>query len=64
MTKRERFCWNCGASLGVISAGYDEIDLICERVECERAATKTALEDRREYEYEEWLQHEQERWRR
>lgn len=60
MTKRERFCWNCGTSLGVLSAGYDPLDLVCERVECERAADEQARSDR-EYEHEERLEREERR---
>ena len=61
MAKRERFCWHCGESIGLMSAGYDEHDFVCEREACQRAADKQARPDR-EYEHEECLERDARRW--
>ena len=47
-TARERFCFNCGASLGVIEARlYDSRDT-CGALECEREARDAYQQEREE----------------
>ena len=47
-TAKERFCWNCGASIGVVAQHlYDRGDT-CGARECDRAARDEAYADREE----------------
>lgn len=45
---KERFCWNCGASLGVIDNRYYDRRDICGARECQREARYQDEEDRHE----------------
>jgi len=37
MASKERFCWYCGESLGVIEDKFYDRDDVCGAVECHRA---------------------------
>jgi hypothetical protein len=43
---RERHCWNCGASMGVIEDRYYQRGDTCGRSECNRAAADAEREER------------------
>jgi hypothetical protein len=45
---QERFCWNCGTSLGFIEGKYHDRRDTCGARECERAARDAISEERRE----------------
>jgi len=35
---KERFCWNCGASMGLIADKYYDSHDTCGELECDKAA--------------------------
>ena len=43
---RERYCWHCGSSMGVIENRYYDRGDTCGRSECERAARDAARQER------------------
>lgn len=45
---RERFCWNCGNSLGVIEDRYYDRGDTCGNAECNREARNQAYAERDE----------------
>lgn len=47
-TAKERFCWNCGASLGVIENKYYDRSDTCGSLECNREARHAAEAERSE----------------
>jgi hypothetical protein len=47
-TAKERFCFNCGASLGVVERRYYDSRDTCGDAECERAAHYAYREEREE----------------
>lgn len=48
MAAKERFCWNCGASLGVLDGkDYDSRDT-CGRLQCDREARDSYARERDE----------------
>lgn len=48
MTAKERYCFNCGTSLGIVEARYyDRMDT-CGQRECDRAVRDCYAEEREE----------------
>ncbi len=47
-TTKERHCWHCGASMGVIDRRHYDRGDTCGRNECERAARDAACYERDE----------------
>lgn len=45
---KERFCWNCGDSMGVIEDKYYDRSDTCGKRECEREARDQARAERDE----------------
>lgn len=45
---RERFCWNCGDSMGFVEDRYHERTDVCGKRECNRAASDAAAQERDE----------------
>ena len=45
---QERFCWNCGASMGRIERKYYDSRDTCGEVECNRAAADAERAERDE----------------
>lgn len=45
---KERFCWNCGASMGVIENRYYDSRDTCGATECDREARYQAESERAE----------------
>ena len=45
---RERFCWNCGDSMGFIENRYYDRSDTCGKRECDRAARDQAAAERDE----------------
>lgn len=45
---KERFCWNCGASMGVIENRYYDSGDTCGATECDREARYQAEAERAE----------------
>ena len=48
MAAKERFCWNCGESLGVIEDRHYDRGDVCGKLDCNRAARDAAQSERDE----------------
>jgi hypothetical protein len=48
ITGKMRYCWNCGAEMGLIGDAYYDRSDTCGRRECERAAQEQAQAEREE----------------
>lgn len=45
---KERFCWNCGASMGIVEDKYYDRGDTCGKGECNRAAQDSFSQERDE----------------